>query len=192
MKLFGVSNYIGVYDNILGIKECDLLINKFEKSPQQEGGFYEKGQFSINHSYKKSVELKTSKFTDGSIISNVIRSPLIECITQYREQYPALKHIDSFGVDDYYNFQKYDGEDDGYKVWHSDAGSPICSVRVLVWMFYLNNAHSGTEFIHYGRVDAKVGRCVIWPAGFTHTHRGVIPNKGVKYIVTGWASFAKK
>ena len=45
------------------------------------------------------------------------------------------------------------------------------------------------EFMHYSTVRAKIGRCVIWPVGYTHVHRGVTPNKDVKYIITGWASF---
>ena len=54
---------------------------------------------------------------------------------------------------------------------------------------YLNNAQSGTDFMHFSNVRAKMGRCVIWPAFWTHLHKGVIPNKGLKYIITGWASF---
>ena len=192
MKQFGIPNYIGVYDNSLSKQDCQVLLNQFEKSPQQEGGFYTAGNFYIDHNYKKSIELKNTNFENGSVISSIIRPPLIDCITQYMEEYPSLKYIETFGIEDHYNFQKYDGEDDGYKVWHSDAGNPVCSNRILVWMFYLNKAKSGTEFMHYGIVDAKVGRCAIWPAGFTHAHKGVIPNKGVKYIVTGWVSFEKK
>ena len=39
--------------------------------------------------------------------------------------------------------------------------------------------------MHYPTVRAKMGRCVIWPAGWTHFHRSQL-NKGVKYIVSGW------
>ena len=52
-----------------------------------------------------------------------------------------------------------------------------------------NDAKSGTEFMHYPNMDAKAGRCVIWPSGFTHMHRSM-PNKSLKYIVSGWISFA--
>ena len=59
----------------------------------------------------------------------------------------------------------------------------------MAWMFYLNDAKSGTEFMHFPTINARRGRLVIWPAFWTHTHKGVIPNKGVKYIITGWVSF---
>ena len=54
-------------------------------------------------------------------------------------------------------------------------------------MFYLNDA-SGTEFMHFPTVDAIMGRCIIWPSAFTHMHRSA-PNKGLKYIMSGWFSF---
>ena len=59
----------------------------------------------------------------------------------------------------------------------------------MAWMFYLNNAKSGTEFRNYPTVGAKMGRCAIWPSGWTHVHRGGTPNKGLKYIVTGCISY---
>ena len=179
-----MTTHIGIYDNVLSAKDCDVLINQFEKGPHQEGGFYEKEQYNINHSYKKSIQLKDSRFTNKSVISNIILPILKGCINKHIERSPSLKYIHTFGIDDYYNFQKYDGEDDGYKIWHSDRVGP----RVLVWMFYLNNAKCGTEFMHYPTVRAKIGRCVIWPAGLTHMHKSQI-NKGLKYIISGWIGY---
>ena len=36
------------------------------------------------------------------------------------------------------------------------------------------------------RVKAKTGRLIIFPAGYTHTHRGNPPIGGDKYILTNW------
>ena len=33
-------DFIGVYDNVLSLQECDKLISFFESSPKKEGGFY--------------------------------------------------------------------------------------------------------------------------------------------------------
>ena len=61
--------------------------------------------------------------------------------------------------------------------------------RCFAWMIYLNNIRrgGGTEFV-YQRVIAKprAGDLYIWPAGWTHMHRGVNAPKEVKYILTGW------
>ena len=59
-------------------------------------------------------------------------------------------------------------------------------------MMYLNDIddEGGTEFFYQKRkVKPKKGRIVIWPADWTHTHRGVTSMTQEKYIVTGWYSF---
>ena len=44
-----------------------------------------------------------------------------------------------------------------------------------------------TEFLHQSmRIEPKVGQLVIWPAGFTHKHRGNPPLEGQKTYITGW------
>ena len=56
-------------------------------------------------------------------------------------------------------------------------------------MLYLNDVDDGgeTEFLHQSkRVKPEEGTFLIWPAGFTHMHRGNPPLKGEKYIVTSW------
>ena len=64
--------------------------------------------------------------------------------------------------------------------------------RVLAWMFYLNTVtdDGGTYFDNYDlTLNAVEGRCVIWPAYWTHMHRGIVSKTESKYIVTGWFSF---
>ena len=58
-------------------------------------------------------------------------------------------------------------------------------------MTYLNDVKDGgTEFLHQNiTTPAKKGLTLIWPAFWTHTHRGVISKTKEKYIVTGWINF---
>ena len=61
-------------------------------------------------------------------------------------------------------------------------------------MTYLNDVEDGgsTYFNHYD-LDIKPtkGLTLIWPAEWTHSHKGNILNSGVKYIITGWLIFPK-
>lgn len=184
-RLFSPS-FMGIYDNALTSKECDLLIKQFEKSEHERGMVSAGPVLKVDTRVKSSFELKDPQFSNKDIISNVIRVRLLECLNKYAKRYLTSSLVnDSMQVDDDYTFQKYNGENDGYKQWHTEHGVAF-PFRVLVWMFYLNNAE-GTEFLFYPNVRAKAGRCLIWPAGFTHTHKGA-PNKGVKYIISGWIS----
>jgi prolyl 4-hydroxylase len=84
-----------------------------------------------------------------------------------------------------YNLQKYE-EGEGFFSLHNEQSGSY-PYRLLAWMVYLNDATSGTEFPYQEMtVTPKEGRTVIWPAGWTHPHKGVTPNKGTKYIATGW------
>lgn len=172
MKLFGRSNnQIGIYDNVLSEDQCKILINQFEKAEKRQGfvitSVNNNVHNSINYEVKKSLELKNSYFRDGTVISNIISTSLLPCVKDYKKEYDALNYIDSWRMDDEYNFQKYDGEDDGYKEWHCDGGSLTTCHRVLVWIFYLNDAKSGTDYMYYpdemdGASYMFRGRGVVW------------------------------
>ena len=40
-------------------------------------------------------------------------------------------------------------------------------------------------------VKAKKGKTIIFPAIWTHTHKGEITKNQEKYIITGWFNFIK-
>jgi hypothetical protein len=93
------------------------------------------------------------------------------------------------------NIQKYPAGG-GFKVWHHErdrATIPNCT-RHLVFMTYLNDVKEGggTEFAHQREVrgekalKAEKGLTVIWPADWTHTHRGIVAPNEEKIIATGW------
>ena len=77
----------------------------------------------------------------------------------------------------------------GFHAWHSEW-SKENSTRQLVYQVYLNDLPDGegeTEFIYQGvRCKPEVGKLIIWPAGWTHTHRGNPNYSEDKYVVTGW------
>ena len=180
-------DFVEIYDNALSQKECEILINQFEKSDEQ---FFGGTMMGYEPDKKKCVQLRIN-FNNPSVISTIVKPKLITCIRKYNKKYcENLRYISRWKYHHEASFQKYDGEEDGYKVWHSEHGpGEESSKRILAWMFYLNDAKCGTEFFNSPTIKAKRGRCVIWPAFWTHTHRGVIPNIGLKYIVTGWISY---
>ena len=81
----------------------------------------------------------------------------------------------------------------GYHLWHCEASSKETSYRYLVWTLYLNDIPENegeTEFLWQGiRIKPKRGLFCLFPASFTHTHRGNPVYSCDKYIATGWVEF---
>jgi hypothetical protein len=96
------------------------------------------------------------------------------------------------------NLQKYLQGTGGYHHWHSEIypQNETCETlhRVLLWQFYLNDVEDGgeTEFLYQERkIEARKGRLVIAPAGWTHTHKGHVSRSRDKYIATSWILFQR-
>ena len=120
---------------------------------------------------------------------SILVPTLVKRLTEYKKKFPFLNELSTWDLVKDINIQKFNGEDDGYFIKHCEADGRY-SNRMLVWMIYLNNAKCGTRFYHPRRdVKAKEGRLVIWPADWTYPHSGITPNKGEKYLMTGWWRF---
>ena len=180
-------SYIECYDDALTNEECRVLISLFEKGKKTPGYTYHHGERVVDSDTKKSLELDALNLYDGSSLSAIVYRALAPCINKYQEKYNNLNNISFWECDSIFTFQKFESEHDGFKSWHTEQGAGTTN-RIAVWHFYLNDAESGTEFMSYPTVNAKMGRCVIWPAAWTHVHRSA-PNKGLKYIISGWMSY---
>ena len=182
-SLVSNSSFNGVYDNVLSSKECQLLIDKFEK------GFHTPGKSArgYNPANKETIELQDTRFSDSSVISGIVSTRVDQCLTKYSKTYKLCFRKDALKINDEYIFSKIE-KGGGFKRWHSEQGPGIIADRTLVFILYLNNAQSGTEFLYYPTIKAKEGRCILFPASYTHTHKSEI-NKNLKYIITGWISY---
>ena len=101
------KNFIGVYDNILSKKECEILISLFEKSPQLDGLCWYEGEITVEPVIKQCKELDRCKFSDESAISNIVLRGLKRCMDLYVKEYPDIEeNIGSWRVEDGYCFQK--------------------------------------------------------------------------------------
>ena len=119
------------------------------------------------------------------------REHLQLCLDDYLIQYPAAGDVAKFNIYEGYNLQWYP-KGGGFKSWHHENdGNKIRIHRHLVFMTYCNDVpDAGTHFKHQDIVIPSCkGLTVIWPAGFTHNHKGQITNEHEKMIVTGWYNF---
>ena len=185
-------NNIEIYDNVISREGCNKIIEYFDGSPKKSfaltvDGIVKKDKNGMDI----GVYFSHCEETMYHLILEYIKPALDQGLERYKKKYPFIdRGIAKWILEDGFNIQKFDGKEEGYFATHCEAGGPSLSRRVLVWMIYLNNANCGTRFYYPTRdVKAKAGRLVLWPAGWTHPHSGITPNKGEKYLMTGWYSF---
>ena len=172
---------------------CDSLIDYFEYNKDYIKKGTCGGEFSdatVDKNFKDSLDLSIGANNNDNIIGEY-RKELQKVLLKYLEKYPAGNQVAPFNIAEDYNIQKYP-IGGGFKEWHvENGGQKYVLYRHLVFMTYLNNVDDGgTEFKHQNIITpAKKGLTLIWPAGWTHVHRGQVSNKKEKYIITGWYAF---
>ena len=120
-------------------------------------------------------------------------SELQRVLDEYIAKFPYCNMFAPFSIAELIKIQFYN-PGSGYSAWHTERGSsiPPVSTRHLVFMTYLNTVtdQGGTEFLYQNIVtSAEQGKTLIWPADWTHTHRGVVSPTEEKYIITGWFNY---
>jgi len=185
-------NFIGIYDKALPSSDCKDIIEWTETQSLQRGLTQScDGEFLYDPKFKDSWDA-SGKFSNKNFVDLKIRHALNKYTPSYRRSYPTLDSLDPWIVYNHYNIQKYDPGGGYYMLHCENAGGRDDSKRVLAWMIYLNNVtdKGGTYFSSYNKtIKAKEGRLVIWPAYFTHPHKGVVSKTQTKYIATGWYNF---
>lgn len=189
---FTLEKDIGVFENFLSADECDDFIALYDNRDKR-GLTYNRQDSEDADALIKSDTALSVNFSDvfGSEkidkLNNDFTNNFWENgVNKYGKYYPTLLQIDKkmWG----FKIQKtLAGE--GYHVWHCENVGEGFTTRVLTWTIYLNDDFTGgeTEFLHKNmRVKPKKGTLVIFPANYTHTHRGNPPLTGEKYIMTSW------
>jgi hypothetical protein len=180
-----INDFIYFNKNYIPSEICNSIISDFEINQNQALIFNGSEHFSGTHE-RKDYSCRLSILNRE--LNQHINEKLTECLIEYMEHYSILKS-DCLFFSPEIKVQKTP-PGGGFHVWHFEDGSYENCDRELVWMIYLNDDFDGgeTEFFYQKlRVIPEKGSILIWPADFTHTHRGnmVLGDKN-KYICTGW------
>jgi hypothetical protein len=190
------DDFIGIFDGVFPAEYCQNWIKYFDKI-DSAGMSYSRVQGMDRPSHVNKDQ--AVDFPNCSLYTNdELRIECGDfntgfwsiCYPLYAEKYSILQTSDPHRIYTIKIQKTVPGG--GYHVWHAEDNTRLHRSRVLVFTLYLNDVEEGgeTEFLYLSkRVQPKTGRLLLWPAGFTHTHRGNPPLKGDKYIVTGWVEF---
>ncbi len=188
-----MEQFIGIFPNAVNNELCSEFINWFNLVSEQQltmSAMEESGMAGTNR--KDESLFIPSGLTNYCFPGNLCQpfwKILFEHYQIYNEKYIVNERLTS------YSFKAHRVQvSGGYHQWHHEHNlyEPR---RILVWMLILEAPEKGgeTEFLLQSmRVEPNVGQLTIWPAGFTHKHRGNPPLEGQKTYLSGWFELVEK
>ncbi len=182
--------FIYAAERALEADVCREVIRRFEANHEQQyPGRIGQGGAQVD-SIKKSTDLRISGRDDWRDIDGVLSKSLLTAFAGLVQEFPffAANSFKDIG----YNLQRtLPGE--SYH-WHVDGGPGAFSERQLVAIWYLNDVPGPggeTEFpLQQTTITPREGTLLLFPPFWTHVHRGVTLEQGIKYIATTWICFA--
>jgi len=189
-----IESFLGAWF-LNNIELCDQFIEFFKAYPifHTDGHVQQTSGISL---VKKEIKDSTDvpfHVTDDILFWKEYIVENQQICNQYKKKFPMCDSYSPWGIVDDTNLQYYP-PGGGYKNWHTErcsAKEPQAS-RHMVFMTYLNDVRDEgeTEFYHQKiKIRPQKGLTLIWPADWTHTHRGIVSKSQEKYILTGWYNF---
>lgn len=192
------NQFIGIWEDHVPKFVCDKIIESFEKAVEKSSNNFDEvghnddstfifdgtNQFMNKNLGRKDTAIMLNLYDAERTME--VNQYLHSCFLDYVREYGNLSQSPLISTDIKVQKTLPSG---GYHVWHCENNNYQMAQRSLVWAIYLNDVEEGgeTEYLYQStRIKPKRGSVVIWPAHFTHVHRGNPPLSGHKYIATGW------
>ena len=190
------KEFIGIYDESVPVELCNEFVESYETAKENSTiiDMSAENETQYREDHLPPLAKKDEVSFVAPLFSTIYpRAPvnaywnfLHKCFKLYAKKYEIL--FDGTIYNDVFKIHKV-RKSEGYHSWHYEKMSAANLDRLIVFMTYLEAPKKGgeTEFLHQGlRIEPIVGRTLIWPAGFTHVHRGNPPLDGEKMYVDGW------
>jgi hypothetical protein len=190
------DDFVGIFDNAFSPEFCKKWIDHFDKVDSAGLSYSRVQAFDRPSHLTKDQAIDFDNYNFAAVEGLEVQCAEFNhrfwgmCYPLYAEKYSILQTSDPHSIFCIKLQKTVPGG--GYHAWHYESMSRRTSSRVMTFVLYLNDIEDGgeTEFLYLSeRVQPKAGRLILWPASFTHTHRGNPPLKGNKYIMTGWVEF---
>jgi predicted 2-oxoglutarate/Fe(II)-dependent dioxygenase YbiX len=178
-----------VYKNAL--KDADLIPDRLENLIEPEGqhNFFKWSDAQVSFRQKQKTHRDCVDFKvndthasqhgkekkDLKKLYYDVRDPLIKCLDNYRERYPA-----NIGYMEAINFIRY-GEGQFFKA-HQDHGPSYVAVVSGVIYFNDNYEGGGLYFPHFDyHYTPEAGDILIFPSNYLYLHEAKPVTSGIKY-----------
>ena len=172
---------------------CDELITYFESNIAKQHIGVTGGGSDLSVKDRMDIAIAPNQLDlPGNEVFKLYINSLFTCYKDYLVQWPFLAEIAQNLEMGSFNLGRYQ-RGQHFQKMHTERASLDSLHRVLAWMTYLNDVDEGGEtcFSHYGlNIKPRKGLTIIWPAEWTHAHKGNVLLGESKYMITGWLTFS--
>ena len=186
-------NFVGAW-TIEPASICDEIIAHFDaNSHRHSAGKVGSGlDLEVKNSFDLTVNPRELRTPNNEVYSRYF-DKLYECYQDYLTQWPFVRMVAEEVDIGAFNIQKYERGQHFQKI-HTERADIASLHRLFAWMTYLNDVSEedggATVFTHYDlTIQPRKGLTLLWPAEWTHAHKGSMLSANSKYIVTGWMHF---
>jgi hypothetical protein len=166
------ENFILTVDNKFTNEDCERLIKMYNVNTVENN--------LLNYNFK-----------DIDVNSFMYLNKFKEILEAYKTKYEEIDMTSSFWAINALRF-KFFKKGNSLSEWHSEHNFTYHN-RVLAIQLYLTEHNCGTEFYYNKKtILSKVGRVCMFPAYFSHTHRGQPDFNNDRMIITGYVEFVQK
>jgi len=176
--------YIFVKENALEEDICNYFINYFETNKDKYSGITTGG---LDLNVKKCIETTIFPNNKSNYYIDFFRNVIRKNVEIYmKENNITYKKIPFYEYSHLF-IKKYI-KNDGKFEYHHDFSIKDNSVRIITYLFYLNDVEEGgeTEFLGTYKVKPEKGKMIIFPCSWVFLHSGKMPISNDKYIISGW------
>lgn len=186
-----METFIRIWKNFFPKETCSYIIERFEhhlNDPKKPHLVQNNNWGNSLNRKDQAIFLQSPEYNEPELVK-LLGDAIDSCAVQYGDEFGHIKnqyltHRNCIKLQKTLPYG-------GYHVWHHEQlADADAHNRELVWTMYLNDMPQGeaeTEFMYqHTKVQPTVGTVCIFPAAFTHLHRGLTVYTQAKYIATGW------
>jgi hypothetical protein len=182
-----IEQFIGIFSNVINDEICSAYVKWFNIVSEQNLTMSSKTDSGMPIDLRKDEVIHIPRGLPNGCFPSELNPQLwkniSECYNRYHNEFEIHRNLTSYGFKVHRVLPT-----GGYHMWHHEHAFNA-PYRVLAWHLTLEAPTSGgeTEFLFQSlKIKPRVGQLLIWPAGFTHQHRGNPPLEGQKTYMTGW------
>lgn len=189
------KDHIGIFQDVYEEGFCNHVVNEID-SLYNMGATNNRIESDNSPKHRKDDQTIILNFTPHHVkyfnntpVQDIFFVGLQKCFDEYSSKYSLISQLSMRAS--IIKAQRTD-PGGGYHIWHSEKSGGMNAYRSLVFMLYLNslgpNDGGETEFLYQKlRIEPKENTMLLWPAVFTHAHRGnMVLGEKSKYVLTGW------